>query len=204
MLEDGSANFFTPVGENTLSPLFRQKLTLFMIFRYIERSALVFIAVCAITTCASAQNKDKNCEPANLMKAEQLFGTWAARFDQPPPALPGQATLRLERHAEFSDSLAGEVNRDFGRRDPRASGHSAKAALAGDLQDGFLVLDESSDNVSITGTWNAEMVEGSCGRIFQGVWKDTSASAPADAPDLPFTLTKNPEKLPKKTTPPRR
>ena len=64
------------------------------------------------------------------------------------------------------------------------------AALAGDLEDGVLILDESSDRVSITGTWNAEMVEGSCGTAFTGLWRDTSKTAPTDSPDIPFRLTK--------------
>jgi hypothetical protein len=119
------------------------------------------------------------------MKAAQLFGLWTARFDNPPAGLPAQATVRLQRHAEFSDSLAGVVSRDIG-----GAGHAARAALAGDLDEGVLLLDESSDNVSITGTWNGEMVEGSCGKVFRGTWKDTSASAKPDAPDLVFTLTR--------------
>ncbi len=123
------------------------------------------------------------------MKAEQLFGAWTVRFTSPPAGLPATATMRLERHEEFSDSLAGVVVRQL----PRAGGaHAGTAQLAGDLDGGLLLLDESSDNVSITGTWNGELVEGSCGKIFRGVWKDTSASAPADAPDIPFTLTKKP------------
>ena len=128
------------------------------------------------------------------MKAEQLFGSWTVRFASAPAGLPVTATMRLERHAEFSDSLAGVVLRALPRVGGKAAAgaHADKAQLAGDLDGGLLLLDESSDNVSITGTWNGEMVEGSCGNIFRGVWKDTSASAPADAPDMPFTLTKKP------------
>lgn len=164
-----------------------------MIFRYLDRFAIFFIASWAMTVGALAQTtSEKNCAPAGQMSAEQLFGSWTVRFDHPPAGLPVRAAMRLERHAEFTDSLAGEVSRDFGRTTPKAGGHAARAALAGDLQDGFLVLDESSDNVSITGTWNGEMVEGSCGKVFQGVWKDTSAMAPDNAPDVPFTLTRKP------------
>jgi hypothetical protein len=54
------------------------------------------------------------------------------------------------------------------------------------------LLDESSNNVNITGTWNGEMVRGSCGRMFTGTWKDTSSSAPADLPGIAFTLRKLP------------
>ena len=100
--------------------------------------------------------------------------------------------MRLERHAEFSDSLAGTVSRALPAAAglPKSGGHAAKAALAGDLDEGMLLLDESSDNISISGTWNGEMIQGSCGRAFQGIWKDTSASAPPNAPDVPFTLRK--------------
>jgi hypothetical protein len=128
------------------------------------------------------------------MKAGQLFGTWSVRFARAPAGLPATATMRLERHAEFSESLAGVVLRELPRSASKAlpGAHASKAELAGDLDGGLLLLDESSDNVSITGTWNGEMVEGSCGKMFRGTWKDTSAGAPADAPDVAFTLTKKP------------
>lgn len=128
------------------------------------------------------------------MKAEQLHGRWAVRFSQPPAGLPERATMLLQRHAEFSESLAGSVSRDLGKAagTPAIAGHAAEAALAGDLDEGLLLLDESSDHISITGTWNGEMVAGSCGKVYQGVWKDTSRSAPPDASGVPFTLTKLP------------
>jgi len=128
------------------------------------------------------------------MKAAQLHGLWAVRFSKPPAGLPARAMMLLERHAEFSESLAGIVSRDLGAAEgsKAIAGHASKALLAGDLDEGLLLLDESSDKVSITGTWNGEMVEGSCGKVFQGTWKDTSRSAPDNAPDVPFTLTKLP------------
>ena len=123
------------------------------------------------------------------MKAEELHGRWAVRFPNPPAGLPERAVMVLRRHAEFSESLAGTVSREIGK-----SGlpHAAQAALAGDLEDGMLLLDESSDNVSITGTWNGEMRPGSCGKVFDGLWKDTSSGAPPGAADVPFTLTRLP------------
>ena len=96
--------------------------------------------------------------------------------------------MLLEKHEEFADSLSGIVSRDS----VSASGHAAKAALAGDVEDGFVILDESSNNISISGTWNGELVQASCGREVKGVWKDTSANAPPDAPDVPFTMRKRP------------
>lgn len=158
------------------------------------RFALFFIPACALATGVSAQNQaPADCLPAGQMKAEQLFGLWTVRFRDPPAGLPEHATLRLQRHAEFADSLAGTVRRDLASAAPAAkTAHAAEAALAGDLDEGLLLLDESSDQVSITGTWNGEMVAGSCGRVYQGLWKDTSLSAAPDAPDVAFTLTRSP------------
>jgi len=151
------------------------------------------MAVCAYATGANAQNSQKTaCLPAQSMKAVQLHGMWEVRFSPPPAGLPERATLLLKRHAEFSESLAGSVSRNMSGAAGTAAmtGHSAQAALAGDLDEGMLLLDESSDNLSITGTWNGEMQPGSCGKVYQGVWTDTSKSAAPDVAGVPFTLTK--------------
>ncbi len=134
------------------------------------------------------------CPPANQIKPAQMYGLWRVQFSKPPAGLPAVATMLLERHAEFSESVAGFVSRDLGAAggSPAIAGHRAKAQLAGDLEDGALTLDESSNGVSITGTWNGQLVEGSCARKVSGVWRDTSDSAPPDAPDVPFTLEKIP------------
>lgn len=132
------------------------------------------------------------CPQPSDLRAEHLFGHWTAHFSNPPPGLPAKATVLLERHAEFSDSLAGTVGRELAAPTGMPLAHVASAALAGDFEDGVLVLDESSDRISITGTWNAEMVQGSCGREFVGHWKDTSKTARDDAPELPFRLTRQP------------
>jgi hypothetical protein len=158
------------------------------------RLTLFLIAACAGTACANGQNSLKvGCLPAQQMKAEQLFGLWAVRFSPAPAGLPERATMRLQRHAEFSESLAGTVSRALGSAAPTATaGHAAQAALAGDLDEGLLLLDESSDNVTITATWNGEMQPNSCGQVYQGRWRDTSPSAAPDAADVSFTLTRLP------------
>ena len=157
--------------------------------------AIFLVANCALLSSANAQNQAQTaCAPAASMKADQLYGRWAVRFTAPPAGLPDRATMLLKRHAEFSESLSGTVSRDLKQAVGAApsAGHAAEAALAGDLDEGMLLLDESSDKISITGTWNGEMQPGSCGQVYQGVWKDTSASALPDAADVPFTLTRLP------------
>ncbi len=154
--------------------------------------AIFLIAACAICSRASGQNDPQasaanSCPAAKLLKAAQIHGQWRVSFKSAPAGLPATATVLLERHAQFSESVAGFVIRNLAAPAP---GHAAKAQLAGDLEDGFLTLDESSNGISITGTWNAEVVEGSCGRSIRGSWKDTSSSAPPDAPEIVFTMEK--------------
>lgn len=164
-----------------------------MKLKALKSIAIFFIAACTHIHWAIAQNSSQNepktgCLSAKSIKAPQLYGIWQVSFTNPPAGLPATAVMLLEKHAEFSDSLAGIVSRD----PVTAKGHTAKAALAGDVEDGLVILDESSNNISITGTWNGELVEASCGRQIKGMWKDTSASAAPDAPEVPFMMVKRP------------
>lgn len=163
--------------------------------------ALLFIAVSALSMRAYGQNDAPNqpgpvnraaaaCPPVQQFKPAQIHGTWRVKFTPAPAGLPADATLQLQRHAEFSESVAGFVSRELAptAAQPAQGGHAARAQLAGDLEDGHLTLDESSNGISITGAWNGKMVEGTCGRKITGTWKDMSSSAPPDSPDVPFTL----------------
>jgi hypothetical protein len=155
--------------------------------------AIILIAACTHINWVIAQNDTTKepktaCSSVKSIKAPQLYGIWQVTFSHPPAGLPNTAVMLLEKHAEFADSLNGIVSRD----PVTAAGHTAKAALAGDVEDGFVILDESSNNISISGTWNGQLVEASCGREVKGMWRDTSASAPPDAPDVPFTMVKRP------------
>ena len=161
--------------------------------------AIISIAIGALSTRAAAQNGTKTPAPARVsgtcptaaqLAAPHIYGQWRVRFNPAPAGLPAQALLRLEKHAEFSESVAGSVVREL--ETARPGGHAARAQLAGDLDNGFLTLDESSNGINITGTWNGELVKESCGKKFTGLWKDTSDNAPADTPDVPFTLEKLP------------
>jgi hypothetical protein len=130
------------------------------------------------------------CPAAKQILAPQLYGQWLAVFDKPPRGLPVQALVQLEQHAEFSDSLAGMVQRNLSAAPGgKVAGHATRAQLAGDMEAGTLLLDESSNGTSLTASWDGQVVEGSCGRTIRGVWKDLSSEALPDAPDVPFVLT---------------
>ncbi len=156
---------------------------------------IFLIAACAHINWATAQigiqkPPQSTCTPAKDIRAPQLYGMWQVTFTNPPAGLTLTATMLLEKHEEFSDSLQGVVTRKLLAPQNARDGHAAKAALAGDVEDGFVILDESSNNTSISGTWNGQVVDGSCGRAVTGVWKDTSARAAPDAPDVPFNMKK--------------
>ena len=158
-------------------------------------------ALALVLACAQAQQVKRPasdaaapvapCPAAKQVLAPQLYGQWLAVFDKPPRGLPVQALVLLEKHAEFSDSLAGMVQRDL-RSAPggRVAGHASRAQLAGDIEAGTLMLDESSNGINLTASWDGQIVEGSCGRTVKGLWKDLSNEALPDAPDVPFELTR--------------
>ena len=131
------------------------------------------------------------CPEPRQVRAPDLYGQWQVSFSKPPRGLPAQATLQLERHAEFSESLAGQVKRDLSAAPGgQVAGHSPRAQLAGDIEAGQLMLDESSNGINLTASWDGQIVPGSCGKRIEGLWKDLSSAAPPDTPDVPFTLTR--------------
>jgi hypothetical protein len=133
-----------------------------------------------------------SCLPVAQLKATDLFGQWTVQFSNPPRGLPAQARMQLHRHAEFSESLAGMVLRNLGAAPGgKVPGHAPRAQLAGDIEGGAVMLDESSNGTNLTASWDGRVVEGSCGKLVEGLWKDLSSDALPDAPDVPFTLTRH-------------
>jgi len=131
----------------------------------------------------------KNCPTAQQVKAEDLHGQWAVTFTNPPRGLPTKATLELQRHAEYSESLAGTLLRDLSAAPGgKVPGHSPRAQVAGDLESGLLMLDESSNGTNLTASWDGKVVEGSCGEVIEGVWIDLSSDALPDAAEVPFRM----------------
>lgn len=138
------------------------------------RIALFFIASCALSTGATAQNRPNepasiSCPAAADVSNARLFGQWQAQVEAAPGSVPRQATLNLVRNPELSESLGGTITRD-----------AASALLAGDVDNGVFTLEESVDGNAITATWTGRIVEGSCGREIRGVWKNVLDHAEHD------------------------
>lgn len=135
------------------------------------------------------------CSTPGELESKHLYGQWQADFfDAPPsedlrsdPKSPpqSQGSIRFERHPEHADSLRGELKR-MPRTDKTAQ-ESESAWLAGDVEDGELILDESADGQQISAIWVGQALPGSCGKEIRG----TRRNAGEDSGGL-FILRKTP------------
>ncbi|MEO6854768.1 MAG: hypothetical protein ABI410_24695 [Rhodoferax sp.] len=146
------------------------------------RLTALFIAACAISTCASAQNASKpkpaECLAATALTTAHLVGLWRAEID----GEPGGASVRFQKDPEQDSSVVGSINRDgvktgakdgaknAGKDAGKTKDKAKPALLAGDVQQGDFQLEESDDGVRISATWSGQVVETSCGKEIKGLW----------------------------------
>ena len=109
---------------------------------------------------AAAQLPSENAACPSIFDVQPpaLHGLWRAEIDG-----AAGATLLLEQHATYADSLAGEINRD-----------GARARIAADLEDGEFAMEESEDGVSISATWIGALADG-CAQRIEGTWQPAGA-----------------------------
>jgi hypothetical protein len=123
-------------------------------------AAVALAAACALPCGAIAQQPAPaarpDCPAAGEVTQRHLLGLWRARFE----GLARGATLLLEQHAHYAQSVSGAINRD-----------GERAQLAGDVEEGEFALEESANGVNISATWLGDVVEGSCGREIRGNWR---------------------------------
>jgi len=121
---------------------------------------LVAIAQTACAVAVAQHNETQAiptaCPPAPEVAQRHLLGLWRAEFE----GLTQGATLLLERHPEHFGSVRGAINRN-----------GERAEVAGDVEDGEFVLEESVNGVNISATWLGDVVKGSCGREIRGTWQ---------------------------------
>lgn len=115
-----------------------------------------------LLAAASAAASADPCPPPADVTPAHLLGLWHAEFD----GLPQGATLLLERHPTYAQSLRGGINRN-----------GERGLVAADIEDGALTLEESADGRRIDATWLGEVVEGSCGREIRGTWQARDGAA---------------------------
>lgn len=94
-----------------------------------------------------------------------LYGLWRGEVDGPVKASPQSVTVRFEKHPELSGSVMGSIQRG-----------QVKSQCAGDVDNGVLALEESSDGKSISATWTGNVEVGSCGKQISGTWNNHSTN----------------------------
>jgi hypothetical protein len=99
----------------------------------------------------------KRCHDGKSLTQDHLQGDWQVLWQDQPQDKSRPEPLKFSPNAEHLDSLMGELNQE-GR----------KILLAGDFEDGQLVLEESPDGKRISATWTAQVKAGSCGTAFVG------------------------------------
>ena len=109
-------------------------------------AALVEVAACLLGGLALAESPvapTTPCPADNAVTQRHLLGLWRATFD----GLTQGATLLLERHPEFADSVRGAIHRD-GDKAP-ASGPSCPSRPAEALPE--IGLDFKSLSITVPG-----------------------------------------------------
>ncbi len=120
-----------------------------------------------------------SCLDAKAVRSADLYGNWLAAFSASPKHPAGRASVTFTPHPETAGALSGRIVRPAD-----STGVAQTSVLAGGIGDGQFGIEESSDEVNITGLWNGDVVPNSCGREIRGIWID-----PADDSERGFVLT---------------
>jgi len=130
----------------------------------VKLEAALLLAVClGAQAQGDASAQAGACPKAAEVTQQHLLGLWRAEFE----GLAQGATLLLEEHPEYAETVRGEINRN-----------GERALMAGDIDDGEVTLEESVNGRNISATWTGTVEDGSCGTQIRGTWQGTADSAP--------------------------
>lgn len=118
----------------------------------------------ALALPGGAARGQSSCPAPSEVAAASLFGVWHAEFE----GITQGATLMLDQHPEWTEGLAGTIDRN-----------GWQARVSAELEDGEFVLEESSDGQRIAAVWSGAVVPGSCGREIRGQWQPDGGGAGA-------------------------
>ncbi|MEN9844032.1 MAG: hypothetical protein RLZZ612_1861 [Pseudomonadota bacterium] len=127
------------------------------------------------------------CPLPEDIESKHLLGTWRVTQPQHPDV---SAVLELTRHPEHEDSVRGVLRPTQGQA-PLA------VWLVGDIDEGELVMDESSDGQRISAIWTVRPTTDSCGRK----WEGERRAAGEDVAEALVMAYIPPPVVPAKTTP---
>ena len=133
---------------------------------------IFLIAASALLVGACSTNPLKTrptCPTAQQMEQPELLGTWRADLrGQSAPVM-----LQLGKHPEWNGTVKGQITRSSGT-----------AIVVGDVNQGKLTMEESSDGKKVSGSWLGDVVDGSCAREIRGEWLDDKDNS------IPFVMRK--------------
>ncbi|WP_353234288.1 hypothetical protein [Diaphorobacter ruginosibacter] len=116
------------------------------------------VATALLTACAGTPASRPACPSAQQMEQPELLGRWSVQMD----GVPGPITMLLGPHPEWDGTVKGTINRpDF------------QSIVVGDVNKGVLAMEESRDGKSVSGTWDGDVVQGSCAREIRGEFSDS-------------------------------
>ncbi|MEO9149065.1 MAG: hypothetical protein ABI212_06780, partial [Burkholderiaceae bacterium] len=104
-----------------------------------------------------------SCLDAKAVRSADLYGNWLATFSASPKRPASRASVTFTPHPETAGALSGRI-----LRPADSTGVAQTSVLAGGIGDGQFGIEESSDEVNITGLWNGDVVPNSCGREIRG------------------------------------
>ena len=128
---------------------------------------IIFIAICAYSIRASAQNglnsapSSRVCVAATALVNTDLFGDWSLLLEGGGSSVVTR--LQLKRNPEYAESLAGSYR----------LGNSAREVF-GDIEEGAFDLEESANGKDISAIWKGRVVEGSCGQTILGTRRNVA------------------------------
>ena len=101
---------------------------------------------------------DSACPSGQDITTAHFVGPWSITLAATPGQKSEHALLNLQPHPVYSDSLKGELQRS-----------AQTLQVVADWEDDTLTFEESADGERISATWQARLVQGQCGRVFEGV-----------------------------------
>ncbi len=116
------------------------------------------LLIAALALAGPAAKAATDCPTAADIDSAHFVGEWAITLAATPGQRPERGLLQLQSHPVYSDSLKGALQRG-----------AQRLQIVADWEDGQLTFEESADGERISATWQARLVAGQCGRVFEGV-----------------------------------
>ena len=117
-----------------------------------------FFLLCGLLSLSGLGQAGTDCPSLQDIDTAHFVGQWSLTLAAKPGQGPERALLSLQPHPIYSDSLKGGLQRS-----------AQTLQVVADWDDDTLTIEESADGERISATWQARLVQGQCGAVFEGV-----------------------------------